>query len=759
MITLAAGAQHCIITLSGTVQDGSQKSAGASVFIQELNQAAVTDRTGFFSFRNLCSGSYTIRISYIDHDTIRQSLDVTKDTTLSFSLFKKSNQLASVTISGVHQRRDQISTLSSTAIKGIQLFQTRGALLGESLKGITGLNSIQTGPSISKPVIHGMHSNRVLILNNSIRQEGQQWGSEHAPEIDPFIASKITVIKGAASVRYGSDALVGVVLLEPEQLAPKKSIEGEVNAIASSNGRMGVTSAMLQGKFNRMEELSWRAQGSLKRSGNFRTARYYLENTGLFEGDFSFNTAYVHKNFGIGIYYSEFHNKLGIFSGSHVGNVSDLHAAFKRTVPLTPSYFSYKIDRTYQYVTHNLLKADAHYNFKNGARFETVFARQKNLRQEYDIDFPYSNDPAVLKAPQISFQLITHTLDLVYEQAHKNNLEGSFGINSETQGNVFKGIRYLVPNFRNYSAGIFGIEKYTKNNLTVEAGARYDYRWLRVYRLNNSSLQTYNSTTKYNNATATAGASYRIGNKFSLNGNVGSAWRAPSINELYIDGIHLSAASYERGDSSLKSERSYNFTVSGKYESEKVTAELVLYDNLINNFIYAKPSLQPITLISGTYPYYKYTQADVNLKGIDLDFTCKPVQSFSAESKTSLLWAWNRTMHDYLVFMPANRFDNTVKYTTDKTGIVSNIYISLQNISVSKQKRVPPNSDYVAPPPGYSLFNLNIGFTTLAGKCPINIDLGAYNLTNVAYRDYLNRFRYYTDDLGRNIVLKTRISF
>lgn len=761
MITLALSAQPCRIALKGIVHDGSQTLAGATIFIGALDTTVISDKAGKFTIPNLCAGTYNIQITYIQHDTLQQVLTIFQDTMVPFTVNKKSNKLSNVTVTTTTaQKRDQIATLSTTDIKGEQLFQTRGATLGESLKGIAGLNSIQTGPSISKPVIHGLHSNRVLILNNGVRQEGQQWGAEHAPEIDPFIASKITVIKGAASVRYGSDALVGVVLLEPQPLAPQKALEGEVNVVGATNGRMGVASAMLQGKFGKkLDGLSWRAQGTLKRTGNFRTANYYLENTGLFEGDYSLNAAYTKKNFGAAVYYSEFHNKLGIFSGSHVGNANDLDSAFARKIPITPSYFTYKIDRTYQNVTHDLLKADAHYNFNNGSRLEAIFASQKNQRDEYDIDFPYSTDPTILNAPQISFRIKTQTLDLVYEQAHKKNFEGSFGINTETQSNVFKGIRYLVPNFRNYSGGVFGIEKWTKNKLTLEAGARYDYRWLRVYRINNTTVQTYHTTLQYKNATATVGASYRVGSRFSINANIGSAWRAPSISELYIDGIHLSAASYERGDSTLQSERSYNFTVSGKYESDKLGAELVLYDNIINNFIYAKPSLQPITLISGTYPYFKYTQANVNLKGIDADITVKPTKQFSIESKTSLLWAWNRTIHDYLVFMPANRFDNTVKYSSEKLMGLQNAYISLQNISVARQTRVPPNSDYVAPPPGYSLFNANIGFIKMLGKKALNIDLGAYNLTNVSYRDYLNRFRYYADDIGINIVLKTRLSF
>lgn len=761
VIISPAAAQDCNLTLSGMVKDNgtSLPLPNATVFIKELNKKIVADKNGTFTITHICQGIYTIRFTYIDYDTLSQSIPVSSDMAVVFLLSRKENQLQGVTVTGNTIKRDRLTTLASTDIKGAQLFQSIGSTLGESLKSVPGLNSLQTGPAVSKPIIHGLHSNRVLILNNGIRQEGQQWGSEHAPEIDPFIASKITILKGAASVRYGSDAISGAVLLEPPTLAPQQKLEGEMNVVGATNGRMGVASGMLQGKTGKPDGLSWRVQGTLKRAGNFKTARYYLENTGLSEGDYSLTTSYKKKNFGTEIYFSSFQNKTGIFSGSHVGNVSDLNAAFARKTPITPSYFSYKINRTYQNVRHDLLKATAYYNFNGGSRIEAVFGTQKNKRDEYDIDLPYSSDPEVLKRPQVSFTIKTQTLDIIYETALKNSFRASFGISGETQGNVFRGIRYLVPNFRNYNGGIFAIGKYTKKKLTLEAGTRYDYRWLRAYFLNNTTLVPYHQTHDYSNVTATVGATYRFSNEFSVNANVGSAWRAPSVNELYIKGIHLSAASYEQGDSLLKSERSYDFTASMKYEGKKFAGEMVLYDNIINHFIYARPTLQPITMISGTYPFFQYTQENVNLKGVDLDMTYNFISHFSLESKTSLLRAWNRTAKDYLVFMPADRFDNTLKYSLPAFKKLKDPYVSLQNITVSKQTRVPPNSDYVDPPPGYSLFNANVGFTCFVSKMPLNIDLGVYNMTNVAYRDYLNRFRYYADDLGINIVLKMKITF
>jgi len=754
-------AQTCRDSLYGHVIAMETKvSLGeVTVRIRETGSTTMADHYGRFTLA-LCPGNYHLQISRVGYDSLDQLIVFDTTRNMIFSMRRQTGQLQEVEV--VSEHKQDIATNASTSVSARQLLQVSGQTLGESLKNVPGLNSIQTGPSISKPVIHGLHSNRLLILNNGVRQEGQQWGSEHAPEIDPFIANRITVIKGASSVRYGSDAIVGVILVEPKALNPQKKLEGEINAVAGSNGRLGAFSAMLQGKGSgKFQGFNWRAQGTLKRAGNFRTSSYYLKNTGLREEDYSLAANYKSRseNFGAEIYYSHFDNKVGIFEGSHVGNVSDLQAAFARSKPITASFFSYDIARTYQQINHDLLKATAFYRFKNSGRLEVQFASQKNKRDEYDIDIPYSSDPGVLSRPQISFKIRTQTLDLLYHQKAGNHFSGLFGITGETQGNVFNGIRYLVPNFRNYQGGAFAIEKFTKNKWLLEAGLRYDYRWLRVYRLDNNTLTAYHNTSDYENTTGTVGASYRINEKLSLSANIGTAWRAPSVNELYIDGIHLSAASYEKGDSSLHSERSYNFTVSGKYEVDRFSAEVVLYDNIINGFIYAKPSLTPITLISGTFPLFNYTQADVNLKGFDLELKYTFLKHLSIDSKTAIVRGWNKSADDYLIFMPADRLDNSIRYELEQVHALSHVFVSVGNVTVFRQTRVPPRSDYVDPPAGYSIYNANLGCEWPMGNKTLSLDLGAYNLTNVAYRDYLNRFRYYADDLGRNIALRAKLSF
>ncbi len=198
-------------------------------------------------------GKYTVDFQFVGYKIVTLSIVVAQEPLLTVpdvQLVPDNKMLQEVVVTE-HRSEAQQLLQTQSSISGAVLDQTRGQSLGESLKTITGLYSIQTGPTISKPVIHGLYSNRIIILNNGIRQEDQQWGTEHAPQVDQFLASRLTVIKGAASIRYGSDAIGGVILVEPKAMPTQPGIQGEVNLVGATNGRMGVASGMLEGAFQR----------------------------------------------------------------------------------------------------------------------------------------------------------------------------------------------------------------------------------------------------------------------------------------------------------------------------------------------------------------------------------------------------------------------------------------------------------------------------------------------------------------------------
>ena len=252
----------CSLTIKGSIRLSDSAKSGLSsvtVYVQQIKKEVPVDSNGNFIIGNFCPGKFSIKISYVGYRSIDTSFIVQSNTKFGFLLNSQTQQLSSVTVTAQVLHKDEISITVRDTVGGLAMQETRGMSLGESLKSIAGVNSLQTGPNISKPVIHGVYSNRILIINNGVRQEGQTWGNDHAPEIDPFIATKYTVIKGPASIRYGSDAIGGVVLVDPKDMPKEPGIDGNINIVGMTNGHIGVASGMMEEAFgDKLTGLSWR---------------------------------------------------------------------------------------------------------------------------------------------------------------------------------------------------------------------------------------------------------------------------------------------------------------------------------------------------------------------------------------------------------------------------------------------------------------------------------------------------------------------
>ena len=760
---MAQKSENCECVLSGTVKDSETKEPiiGAVVYLKGTNKAVNTDEKGHYILKNICQGNYRLVCQLVGYQSVELVVDLKKEHAEDIALVESDEHLQEVIVSG--KKVESFSQVKNT-LEGQSLEQSRGQNLGESLKGITGVTSLQTGSSISKPVIHGMHSNRVLILNNGVRQEGQQWGSEHAPEIDPFVAKKLSVVKGAAGVRYGSDAIAGVILVEPDDLPDSSKITGELNTVGFSNGRQGVISGILQGGVTGLKGLSWRVQGTLKKGGNVSTSSYNLANTGVEEQNFSLTTGYKKANWGTEIYFSRFSNLIGIFLGSHIGNKEDLEDAIARNRPLeiyTPSEFSYTIDRPYQDITHNLLKSKSFLKSDNFGKLNLTLSRQFDRRYEYDVLRAGKN------VNTLRFLLETYTGELLLE--HKpvfHKLSGMVGLSGMYQENVSSGDIYdkpqltttLIPNFQNQTMGVFIIERLPLKKFDLEAGFRFDQRNLNVYRPTQSySTSITQKQTINRGLSGNLGVNYRFSTALSGKFNAGTAWRAPTVNELYSYGVHHGAAAFEIGDSTLAAEKAYNFSLIFEYTLNRLSAELNLYNNYINDFIYLKPGFTNgvpdyILTVRGAFPEFNYTQVDAVFRGIDFSLHYQITDRLSYTGKYAMVRAKDVRNNLYMVNIPSDRIENTVKY---EFGKKHTSFLSIGNLFVAHQNRVEANSDFVAPPAAYSLMNIQAG-TAIKN---FEIGLGVSNLFNVSYREYLNRFRYFTDDMGRNVSLRVKWKF
>lgn len=747
-------AQPCTLTLKGRIMDENSVNPldAAIVAMEGTFFTAITDERGRFQLNGLCVGNITLRISHIGCEPLLVSFYLQRDTLIKLKLNHEEHEIQEVAITAA--KRESHHTQNTVTIESKQLDNLRGLSLGETLKKIPGVYSMNTGATISKPVIHGLHSNRVLILNNGVRLESQQWGSEHAPEIDPYVAKRILVVKGANSLRYGSDAIGGVILVEPEPLPVRHGVAGDASMAFFSNNVEGNFSATLEGCHHRIPAFSWRINGTYRRAGNSRSPDYWLGNTGVEEGNFSVALGYKQSRRGVEIYFSRFQTRLGILSAAHTGNLSDLQQAIERGKPLTEAQFSYTIERPYQQVTHYLTKANAYFQLKDGSNLSLQFAWQDNERFEYDKPHSYQQDKT---RPGFYFQIQTINTDLEWRHRQIKNVSGALGISAVTQTNNFK-YAYFIPDFWNFGGGVFAVERWTKGNFELEGGLRFDYKWAQ-YFIRTTSLQ-FDTALNFYAPSGNIGLEYHPKNNCSWRMNFGSAFRAPAPNELFADGVHHGAATYETGNRYLKPEQSFNLSTSVDFKSDFFSVNAEVFTNYILHFINLVPVQPPRLTIRGAFPLFAYQQQNALLSGSDVELTLKPQKDLEFYNKSSLLFARNVSTRDWLEQMPPLRFENGVKYTTAVNKKLKEVFAAASVVNVLQQTFLPKKvRDYAPAPSAYWLLNFEAGANFSIRQNNISVSLTIDNAANFNYRDYLDRFRYYADARGINCALRLKWNF
>ncbi|WP_221405348.1 TonB-dependent receptor [Flexibacter flexilis] len=762
MVVIKSQAQtpNCEQVLRLKIKEAQSQTLLPNAFISLNNKnIAVSDLNGNAQIQHLClSKRYTLEISFVGY--LSQQITFLPDTLHELQIAMqpdiRSLKAVEVSTSTLHQNAptDHISVLEKETLD-----QQRGLSLGQMLKAVTGVNALQTGPSIFKPVIHGLYGNRVAIEQNGVRQEGQQWGTEHAPEIDAFAASRISVVKGAGSVRYGADAPGGVILVEPAPLPQQPiAITGEANAVGITNGRVGATALRLEGRLPQYQSLAWRVQGSIKRGGNVQTPKYYLDNTGLSEAALSATAAWQkpNTNFGTEVFYSYYHTKLGIFSGSHIGNLTDLENALARPDSTFDYSFSYKINRPYQQIDHHLLKAKAFWIFPRKGKLIWQIAAQSNSRLEYDLHKP-RGVPASYNKPELSFYLNTQNTNLTFDFEPIGRWTLATGLTAQHQSNYTKGL-FLIPDYDGINAGGFFTALWEKDRLQAELGVRADARSLQV----TNNKYAADSSLFFGGWAAATGLNYQLNDVFRFSVQSASTWRAPSVNELYSRGVHHGTASYEEGKADMQPERAWNSSITTQINHDKLLAEISFYANYIHQYIYLQPQApQTVLTVRGAFPFFKYQQANVWFRGMDFSAEYHLTERWHLSSKISLVRAYNMTAADYLVFTPADRYQHEISYHLPSLKLLhtQETVLGINVTYVDKQWRTPATGDYAAAPAAYTLYGLRASTQWAVGKQTLGVSLSADNVLNKLYRDYLNRFRYYAYDVGRSVSLRLKWTF
>jgi len=732
LISICQYTYASILAVTGRVIDATTKTTlpGATVSIPDLKITAITDINGQFTFKSLpARGKLLIQVQYVGYKTVSQLVDLSANNPLVFALQPTSIETKEVVITGTptSSNNKQNSTAVSTMNRE-DLLKPSNNLIDAIAKQMPGVSQITTGPAISKPVIRGLSYNRVVTLDDGVKQQGQQFGDEHGIEIDQFKVDRVEVLKGAASLLYGSDALGGVVnMLEP-LTPPEGEVRGElVSNYASNNGLTG-NSLMLTGNEN---GFVWRGRGSYKNAYSFKTPTGYFPNSGFNETDLN-GMLGLNKSWGYShLTFSSFKNNIGFYdpqfnaAGQYV---NDGGIAFT-----DKDYKSRTIDFPRQDIRHYKIALDNNFVLPSGS-LKVNLGYQKNQRRELE-----GADPSLF------FDLNTFSTDVKYYLNSTRGWEPVFGLSADDGHSVNKGTEYLIPDYDTYGVGAFAYAKKTWNNNTFNAGLRYDYRDNKGKGLMDNGTAVFtpfdNSSSSFSVAT---GYTHQFNDQLNFKANAGTAFRAPNTAELGSNGVHEGTFRYEVGTPGLSPERSYQTDATLQFDNNIISASVGIYNNYIHNFIYAantKGDNIAITDDSGNaqlYPVYRYGQVNANLYGAEASLTIHPVSYIHIDNTFGYTHAQNTTLNRPLAYIPAGVLHNTLRFEP-KVGKLSESYISVGLDNFFAQNRY--DAAFETPTAAYTLIDASVGTTINIGKQKVRVYAGVNNLTDKKYYDALSRLK------------------
>ncbi|MFY0645021.1 MAG: TonB-dependent receptor [Bacteroidia bacterium] len=726
------------VTISGIILDSATHIPLGLSLVATANTQVVANEQGEFELLDLAVGEHEVHVSHIGCETRTWVFKVNSDTFITLFLPHHLHEFDEV-VTYRHSHSQEPDARLVLNMSSSKLESLAAISLSDALRNTNGVQFLRTGNAIAKPVIHGMHSNRISVINDDSKHEGQQWGSEHAPEIDPLSAGKIELIKGASGLKYGGDAIGGVIRILPAGFRDSSYKQISIVARGESNTVGGQLGMKLE-HFNAKSQFGQRFVLNVKRNGDSRAADYVLSNTGFgqLSGSYYGSMSKGSNNFSITT--SAFIQRIGILSSSHIGNLTDLEAALSSDTPLTVNPFTYVIQAPSQYIRHfaNKLKWQ-HSNHELG-RLNLSYTVQNNIRQEFDNH--NSEEEAAL-----NLNLWTHQLNMSIDK-HWLNKRVQYGLMGEMQQNTYSG-RYFIPNYLRYKGGAFLIATLEMDHSLLEGGIRYDYQTSTTYRYEQSALVV--DSFEFGGFSANLSGWTMLNEDLKIHGSLSTRFRSPDVNELFSNGLHHGSAALEFGDLSLKQERSFSFTTALNYNHNRFRIVLEPYFHYFNNYIYLRPTGETQLSIRGAFPVFRYVQTNARYAGIELDMLYKLFGSWTSQINVATLWVKDQITNEFIYGIPAQNFQAKLKYSFAEKLFMYNGYWWLNASYTSSQNRVEPGADFADSPPSYFLIDTEIG--AQYKETSMRFSIGVRNLLNTTYRDYMNRYRYFAHDMGINFYL------
>jgi len=743
----------CQLTLSGKVIDNAtgEPLDYALVYTEEGARSVFTNESGAFQLSGLCPGGLHLSITHLNCAPVEQYIELEADSNMVFRLDHHAELLDEVVIHGHH---DHSTTSYSSAISQDELRAESYKSLADISSRIVGVSSLRNGVASSKPIVHGMYGNRITIMNNGISQSGQQWGVDHAPEIDASSAHHISVVKGAAALEYMGSNMGAVILVDSKTPSSDPHLKGQFNYIYHSNGRGHTFNTSIE---QASKQISWVLNGTFKHSGDTRTPNYFLKNTGRRERNFAFkaerkNTDKWHTD----IYISSFNANLGILRGSHISNLTDLEDALERSEPFfTEDSYADSIAPPRQLVGHHLVKLENTWFLNEDSFIKATYGGQLNKRKEFDVRRSGRSDQPALDLQQFShFGELKLLADIGTNITFKTGLQLEVIDNANLEGT---GVLPLIPDYRSWNPGLFAVGQFNLRNTRFELGTRLDIRKFEVRRISNSlPREVIREERNFLNTVIMGGIVHEFNKQVSIRLNAGLAMRAPEINELYSNGLHQGVSGIEEGDPGLEAEQAIKLVGNLDWNpAEGFFIQALGYYQRVSNYIYLQAQDSFRLTIRGAFPLFRYEQTNADIHGLDFLASLQLSKRLKAILKYARVRGRDRTADLGIVNLPADNLSLDLQYAAHSNGLLNNSYLHITGAYTWRQSRINEVQDFVVPPPAYFLLAMRLGSDIrLGGGKRLTIECFAENILNTQYRDYLNRLRYFADDLGRNIGMR-----
>jgi iron complex outermembrane recepter protein len=788
-------------SLSGKVVDSATGKgiASASVYIADLKLGAMADESGVYHFANLPTGTYLVEAHAIGHATQIKNVTVTEKAIQDFYLGLQYTEESPVVITGL-SKATQIkrSPVPIVTMNHQALITVQSTNIIDAITKIPGVTQLTTGPNVSKPFIRGLGYNRILTLYDGVRQEGQQWGDEHGIEVDQYGVDRAEVIKGPASLTYGSDALAGVVNLIPTPPAAEGKIQGDVLAEFQSNNGLFGGSAMLQGTKNGFE---WMGRLSHKEASNYSNpvdGRVY--NTAFKENDGTISIG-LHRAFGYAhLNVSMFDDLQEIPDGSR----DSVTRQFTRQITDSDTYrpvvtsqelHSYVITPLHQHV--QLFHAFSTNNFALGAGRLTVnLGFERSVRREY-------SHPQQPEVPGLYLELNSYVYDVKYYFPSFNGWDITTGLNGMYQQNTAtNGTEFIIPSFNQFDIGPFAMVKKTFGKLDLAGGLRFDSRSFtnqQMYTISKGvdydepvygpdTTGAYQAFPYYHKIfsgySGSLGLTYSFSNNWSAKANIARGYRAPNISEISANGVHPGTGIYQVGNPDFNAEFNMQEDLGLNFSSKIAVINLSVFYNSITNYIFNEKILNADGTDSTRQgnDVYQYRQGKAALYGGELSIDVHLIEHLHFENTLSLVYgnlltSPGKPITDstrYLPNIPPLHGISELQYDfSNKNMHLVNGFVKLAAAFSGPQNRVYLADNTETPTPGYTLIDAGVGagFTNKNNKLLFNIYLFANNIFDVAYQDHLSRLKYFEPyptspiahhgiyNMGRNISIKLDFPF